>query len=42
MFNLNRWQSRTAALMALSVTVGTVAPFITASPSLAQTTFSDV
>ncbi|MEH2146838.1 S-layer homology domain-containing protein [Nostoc sp.] len=42
MFNLNRWQSRTAAIMALSVTVGTVAPFITASPSLAQTTFSDV
>ncbi len=28
--------------MALSVTVGTVAPLITASPSLAQTTFSDV
>ncbi|MEH1949851.1 MAG: S-layer homology domain-containing protein [Nostoc sp.] len=42
MFNLNGWQSRTAALMALSITVGTVAPFITASPSLAQTTFSDV
>ncbi|RCJ32311.1 S-layer protein [Nostoc punctiforme NIES-2108] len=42
MFTLNCWQSRTAALMALSVTVGTVTPFITASPSLAQTTFSDV
>jgi hypothetical protein len=42
MFTLNRLQSRTAALMALSVMVGTVAPFITASPSLAQTTFSDV
>ncbi|MEH1929207.1 S-layer homology domain-containing protein [Nostoc sp.] len=42
MFTLNRWQSRTAALMALSITAGTVAPFITASPSLAQTTFSDV
>ncbi|MEH2078972.1 MAG: S-layer homology domain-containing protein [Nostoc sp.] len=42
MFNLNRWQSKTAALMAFSVTIGTVAPFITASPSLAQTTFSDV
>ncbi len=42
MFNLNRWQSKTAALMALSVTVGTVAPFITAAPSFAQTTFSDV
>ncbi|MFN6465380.1 MAG: S-layer homology domain-containing protein [Nostoc sp. DedVER02] len=42
MFTLNRLQSGTAALMALSVTVGTVAPFMTASPSLAQTTFSDV
>ncbi|MBE9050100.1 S-layer homology domain-containing protein [Nostocales cyanobacterium LEGE 11386] len=42
MFSLNRWQSGTAALMALSVTVGAVAPFITAAPSLAQTTFYDV
>ncbi|MDF5706612.1 MAG: S-layer homology domain-containing protein [Nostoc sp. S4] len=42
MFTLKRWQSRTAALMALSVTVGTVAPLMTAAPSLAQTTFSDV
>ncbi|OUL32791.1 S-layer protein [Nostoc sp. T09] len=42
MFALNRWQSGTATLMALSVTVGTVAPFITAAPSFAQTTFSDV
>ncbi len=42
MFTLNSLQSRTAALMALSVTVVTVAPFITASPSFAQTTFSDV
>ncbi len=42
MFTLNRLQSGTAALMALSVAVGTVAPFITASPSLAQTSFSDV
>ncbi|MBC1221862.1 S-layer homology domain-containing protein [Nostoc sp. UCD121] len=42
MFTFNRLQSRTAALMALTVTVGTVAPLITASPSLAQTTFSDV
>jgi hypothetical protein len=42
MFTLNPLQYGTAALMALSVTVGTVAPFITASPSLAQTTFSDV
>ncbi|MBD2242966.1 S-layer homology domain-containing protein [Nostoc sp. FACHB-888] len=42
MFTLNRLQSGTAALMALSVTVGTVAPFITASPSFAQTSFSDV
>lgn len=45
MLNLNRWQSGTAALMALSVTAGTVAPLITAAPSLAQTAqtrFSDV
>ncbi|MBD2386850.1 S-layer homology domain-containing protein [Cylindrospermum sp. FACHB-282] len=42
MFNLNRWQSGTAALIALSVTSGTVAPFIIAAPSLAQTTFTDV
>ncbi|WP_017654768.1 S-layer homology domain-containing protein [Fortiea contorta] len=42
MFNLNRWQSGTAALMAISVTIGAVAPFTTAAPSFAQTTFSDV
>ncbi|MBD2678741.1 MULTISPECIES: S-layer homology domain-containing protein [Nostoc] len=42
MFTLNRLQSGTAALMALSVTVATVAPFMTAAPSFAQTTFSDV
>ncbi|MEJ1934816.1 S-layer homology domain-containing protein [Nostoc sp. NIES-2111] len=42
MFNVNRWQSGAAALMALSVTAGTVAPFLVASPSFAQTTFSDV
>lgn len=42
MFNLNPWQSGTAAIMALSVTAGTVAPFIIAAPSLAQTTFTDV
>jgi hypothetical protein len=42
MFNLNRWQSKTATLMVLSVTVGTLAPLITAAPSFAQTTFSDV
>ncbi|WP_413198568.1 S-layer homology domain-containing protein [Nostoc piscinale] len=42
MFTLNRWQSKTAAIMALTITAGTVAPFITATPSLAQTTFTDV
>ncbi|MEA5505821.1 S-layer homology domain-containing protein [Halotia wernerae UHCC 0503] len=42
MFTLNRWQSRTSALMALSLTVGAIAPFVAAAPSLAQTTFSDV
>ena len=42
MFALKHWQQKTAALMALSVTAGTVAPFMTAAPSFAQTTFSDV
>lgn len=42
MFPLNPWQSGTAAIMALSLTAGTVAPFIVAAPSLAQTNFSDV
>ncbi|CEJ45475.1 S-layer homology domain-containing protein [Umezakia ovalisporum] len=42
MFNLNRWQSGTAALMALSVTVGAIAPLMTVAPSLAQIRFSDV
>jgi S-layer family protein len=40
--NLNCWQSATSAFMALSITAGTVAPFITATPSFAQTTFYDV
>jgi hypothetical protein len=42
MFTLNNWQSKTAALMALSITAGTVAPFMAATPSFAQTTFTDV
>jgi hypothetical protein len=42
MLTLNRWQQKTAALMALTITAGTVAPFMAAAPSLAQTTFSDV
>lgn len=42
MFSLNCWKQRTAALMSLSVTAGTVAPFIAPAPSFAQTTFSDV
>jgi hypothetical protein len=42
MFNLNSWKSGTAALMTVSVTVGAVAPLMTATPSLAQTRFSDV
>ncbi|WP_138499876.1 S-layer homology domain-containing protein [Nostoc sp. PA-18-2419] len=42
MFTLKSWQSGTAAFMALSVTVGTVAPLIIATPSFAQSTFSDV
>ncbi|MBD6616814.1 S-layer homology domain-containing protein [Komarekiella sp. 'clone 1'] len=42
MFALKNWQSGTSALMALSITAGTIAPFITATPSFAQTTFYDV
>ncbi|MEA5575485.1 S-layer homology domain-containing protein [Anabaena sp. UHCC 0451] len=42
MFTLNRLQSKTALFMALSVTVGTVAPLMTSAPTLAQTGFSDV
>ncbi|AFY44968.1 S-layer domain-containing protein [Nostoc sp. PCC 7107] len=42
MSNLNAWQSKTAALMALSITVGAVTPFMAATPSFAQTTFTDV
>ncbi len=43
MFGFNRWQSGTAALMALSVTAGAIAPFIAPAPSFAQTSaFSDV
>lgn len=42
MFNLNRWQSGTAALMALSVSVSAVAPLIATAPAAAQTTFYDV
>lgn len=37
MFSLNRWQSGTAALMALSVTAGAIAPFVAPTPSFAQT-----
>jgi hypothetical protein len=42
MFNLNSWKSGTAAIMAVSVTAGAVAPLMIATPSLAQTRFSDV
>ncbi|MBE9006858.1 S-layer homology domain-containing protein [Fortiea sp. LEGE XX443] len=42
MSTLNHWQSKTAVLMALSITAGTVAPFMAATPSFAQTTFTDV
>jgi hypothetical protein len=42
MFNLNSWKSGTAAIMAVSVTAGAVAPLMVATPSLAQTRFSDV
>ncbi|MEA5619193.1 S-layer homology domain-containing protein [Cronbergia sp. UHCC 0137] len=39
---LSNWKSNTALIMAISATVGSVAPLITANPVLAQTTFSDV
>src|SRR4028119_1064845 len=39
-----RWQSGTAAFLALGLTAGAVAPLMTAAPSFAQSTtaFSDV
>lgn len=42
MSNFNRWQSGTAALMALGITAGTVAPLVAPAPAFAQTTFTDV
>ncbi|WP_353928918.1 S-layer homology domain-containing protein [Okeanomitos corallinicola TIOX110] len=42
MFTLNRLQSKTALLMALTVSAGSIAPLMTPAPSLAQTNFSDV
>jgi hypothetical protein len=43
MSNLTRWQSGTAAFLALGLTVGTVAPLVAPAPSFAQSTaFSDV
>jgi hypothetical protein len=43
MSNLSRWQSGTAAFLALGIVAGAVAPFMAAAPSFAQTTsFSDV
>jgi len=39
----NRWQSGTAALMALSITAGAVAPLVAPAPAFAQAaTFADV
>ncbi|MEB3182041.1 MAG: S-layer homology domain-containing protein [Nostocaceae cyanobacterium] len=37
-----RWQSGTAAFLALGITGGTLAPLLTPGPSFAQTRFSDV
>lgn len=43
MSSFNRWQSGTAALMALSITAGTVAPLVASAPVFAQSaTFTDV
>jgi hypothetical protein len=43
MSNFHRWQSRTAAFLALGLTAGAIAPFVATAPSFAQTGgFSDV
>jgi hypothetical protein len=43
MSSFNRWQSGTAALMALSITAGAVAPLVASAPAFAQAaTFADV
>lgn len=42
MSNLHRWQSGTAAFLALGLTAGTLAPLVAPAPSFAQATFSDV
>lgn len=43
MFNINRWQSGTAAFLALGLTASTLAPLVAPAPSFAQSTqFSDV
>src|SRR4028119_1876507 len=43
MSNLHRWQSGTAAFLALGLSVGIIAPLVAVAPSFAQTTnFSDV
>ncbi|MBD2664076.1 S-layer homology domain-containing protein [Richelia sinica] len=42
MLTRNFCQSKTAFVMALGVAVGSVSPFLTITPSLAQTTFTDV
>lgn len=42
MSNLSRWPLRSAALLAIGISAGTVAPLVTSVPVRAQTTFSDV
>lgn len=42
MSNFHRWQSGTAALLALGLTAGAVAPLVAPAPSFAQTSFVDV
>lgn len=42
MSNLQRWQSGTAAFLALGLTAGALAPLVSPAPSFAQSTFSDV
>ncbi|AKG23891.1 S-layer homology domain-containing protein [Calothrix sp. 336/3] len=42
MFNSSPWQSRLSAGIAASMTLATVTPFFLATPSFAQTSFSDI
>ena len=42
MFDKSSWQSGCAAVMALGITAGSIAPLVVAAPTFAQSKFSDV